>query len=262
MEGMVIETFLLTCTNIHCLRSCLNAFAKASYHHRSGMKILTFLPISFVLPPRHRPVCNLGQAFGMRVIAWSRSPITDTPPAVEVVPVPNSNMPLPLSFLPDIFHSSCRFSSHHYVRRIMLRRRIVLIPSPPQTLAALAEQSDVVSVHSAPSPSGPLLGADFFAAMKVIPLSIFDTLPSLSLLLPRPVPAPLLLSLLQLSAAPTTQAHRNTHLGRGHFRQCCPRRSRGRAGLVGGAVCALCEHASVCASVSRNVCTLCEQANV
>jgi D-3-phosphoglycerate dehydrogenase len=47
------------------------------------------------------------------------------------------------------------------------------ISQPPEgiemvpTLAALAAQSDIVSVHAAPSPDGPLLDAAFFNAMKM-----------------------------------------------------------------------------------------------
>jgi D-3-phosphoglycerate dehydrogenase len=68
-----------------------------------------------------REVSALGQAFGMRVVAWSRSPITQPPEGIEVVP----------------------------------------------TLAELAVCSDVVSVHTAPSPDGPLLDAAFFNAMNM-----------------------------------------------------------------------------------------------
>jgi D-3-phosphoglycerate dehydrogenase len=67
-----------------------------------------------------RRMSELGQALGMRIVAWSRSGISAPPPGVQSV----------------------------------------------DSLTALAEQSDVVSVHAAPGADGPLLEGSFFSAMK------------------------------------------------------------------------------------------------
>jgi lactate dehydrogenase-like 2-hydroxyacid dehydrogenase len=69
---------------------------------------------------RKKQVAQLAQAFGMRVVAWNRSPINPLPPGIQIAP----------------------------------------------SLLSLAAQSDVVSVHAAAAPGGPLLAADFFEAIK------------------------------------------------------------------------------------------------